>query len=64
MEAEPHKRRMALWRTDARLSPTSVRNVMRQIERLAEIDDLNEPDGALYGLVLGFYPRANGEPEQ
>ena len=64
MEAEPHDRRMALWMTQTRLSPKSVRKVMRQIERLAEIDDLNEPDGALYGLVLGFYPRANGETEQ
>ena len=59
MEAEPHRRRMALSLTRVRLSPASVRKVMRQIERLAEIDDLEEPDGSPYGLVLGFYPRAD-----
>ena len=52
------RRRAALWATRARLSPTSVKKVMRLIEKLADIDDLEEPEGSDYGLVLAFYPRA------
>ena len=55
------RRRAALWATRARLSPASVKKVMRLIEKLADIDDLDEPDGADYGLVLAFYPRASNE---
>ncbi len=63
MQAEPHRRRMALTLTQARLSPASVRKVMRQIERLVEVDDLDDPDGKSYGLIVGFYPRADEGPE-
>lgn len=57
--AETAKRgRMALWATHARLSPASVRRVQRMVERLAAMDELEEPDGAEYGLVVAFYPRA------
>ncbi len=52
------QRRMRLWASHARLSPASVRKVMRQIEKLAEIEDLEDPTGTEYGLFLGFYPRA------
>ena len=55
------ERRMALWATHARLSPASVRKVQRLVERLAAMDDLEEPDGADYGLVVAFYPRASEE---
>ena len=51
------QRRMALWATHARLSPASVKKVMRLIKKLNEIDDLEEPGGSAYGLVVAFYPR-------
>jgi DNA-binding transcriptional ArsR family regulator len=51
-------RTMALWASHARLSPASVRKVQRLVERLAAMDDLEEPDGIDYGLVVAFYPRA------
>ena len=61
LEAEDdEQRRMRLWATHARLSPASVRKVQRMVERLAAMDDLEEPDGAEYGLVVAFYPRASG----
>ncbi len=52
---------MAMWASHARLSPASVRKVMRQIEKLAEIDELEEPGGTDYGLVLAFYPRVTDD---
>jgi hypothetical protein len=55
---EFERRRVALWASHARLSPASIRKVMRLLERLADIDDLEEDDGADYGLVVAFYPRA------
>jgi DNA-binding transcriptional ArsR family regulator len=55
---ERERRRMGLWATHARLSPASVRKVQRLVERLADIDDLEDPQGADYGLVVAFYPRA------
>ena len=59
MSAEDfERRRMRLSASHARLSPASVKKVMRLIEKLDEIDDLDEADGAHYGLVLAFYPRA------
>jgi len=59
MSAEDfERRRMRLSASHARLSPASVKKVMRLIEKLDEIDDLDEADGADYGLVLAFYPRA------
>lgn len=57
-EEEFERRRVALWASRARLSPASAAKVMRLIQRLADIDDLEEPDGTEYGLVLAFYPRA------
>jgi DNA-binding transcriptional ArsR family regulator len=50
--------RMAIWATHARLGPASVRKVQRLVERLAAMDDLEEHDGADYGLVVAFYPLA------
>lgn len=58
------RRRMTLSFGHARLSPDSVRKVMRQIERLAELDDLDDAGGAEYGLVIGFYPRAGMEHDR
>ena len=52
------QRRMQLSASRARLSPASVRKVMRQIEKLAAIEDLEDPKGTDYGLFLGFYPRS------
>lgn len=53
------ERRMAFWGTHARLSPASVRKVVRLLERLAEIDDRDEPEGQHYGLLVAFYPRTD-----
>lgn len=46
-----------LWATNTRLSPASVRKVQRLIERLREFDDADDPGGAEFGLLVGFYPR-------
>ena len=59
--ADQERRRMGVWATHARLSPASVRKVQRLVERLADMDDLEDPDGADYGLVVAFYPRAAEE---
>ena len=59
LTAEEHEqRRMRLSASHVRLSPASVRRVQRLIERLAAVDDLEEPEGTDYGLVVAFYPRA------
>ena len=55
---DPTRKRMGLWASHARLSPKSVKRVMRLVEQLAEIDTDEDPDGDEYGLLLGFYPRA------
>jgi DNA-binding transcriptional ArsR family regulator len=55
---DPARRRMGLWASHTRLSPASVKKVMRLVERLAEIDELEDPDGQEYGLLVGFYPRS------
>jgi DNA-binding transcriptional ArsR family regulator len=55
----PSPRSMAIWTGSARLSPASVRKVLRQIKRLAEFDERDEPDGTDYGFIVGFYPRAD-----
>jgi DNA-binding transcriptional ArsR family regulator len=59
--ADRERRRMGLWATHARLSTASLRKVQRLVERLADMDDLEDPDGADYGLVVAFYPRAPEE---
>ena len=51
---------MALWASHVRLSPAGVKKVMRQIERLADVDELEDADGNDYGLVMAFYPRPTG----
>lgn len=56
---DPKRKRMGLWATHARLSPASVKRVMRLVEKLAEVDTDEDPDGAEYGLLVGFYPRAS-----
>jgi DNA-binding transcriptional ArsR family regulator len=57
-EQEPDQRRLAIALSHARLSPASVRKLMRQISKLAQIEDLDEAGGDPYGLVIGFYPRS------
>jgi len=54
---DPKRKRMGVWASHARLSPASVKRVMRLIEKLAEIDTDQDPDGAEYGLLVGFYPK-------
>jgi predicted ArsR family transcriptional regulator len=55
---DPRRKRMGLWATHARLSPKSVKRVMRLVEQLAEVDTDQAADGDEYGILLGFYPRA------
>lgn len=55
---DPKRKRMGLWTTHARLSPASVKRVMRLVGQLAEVDTDQDPDGQEYGLLIGFYPRA------
>jgi DNA-binding transcriptional ArsR family regulator len=62
--SDPARRRMALSATHVRLSPASVRKVMRQIERLAQLDDLDDETGSHYGFLIAFYPRTNGDPDR
>lgn len=56
---DPKRKRMGVWATHARLSPASVKRVMRLVEKLAEIDADDDPTGEEYGLLVGFYPRAS-----
>jgi DNA-binding transcriptional ArsR family regulator len=56
-EQEPERRRMTLSFSHARLSEKSIRKLMRQVQKLASVDDLEESGGIPYGLVVGFYPR-------
>jgi hypothetical protein len=37
---------------------------MRLIERLREFDDVNDPDGVEFGLLVGFYPRATRDADR
>jgi DNA-binding transcriptional ArsR family regulator len=55
---DPQRQRMGLWATHARLSPASVKRVMRLIAKLNEIDSTHDPEGDEYGLLVGFYPRS------
>ena len=57
-KTERKRSRMSLSMTHARLSPKSVRRVMRMVEQLNAIDESPDADGEDYGLVIGFYPRA------
>ena len=61
---DPKRKRMGLWATNARLSPTSVKRVMRLVEKLSAIDTDQDADGAEYGLLVGFYPRAPKEHDR
>ena len=45
---------MTLSFSHARLSPGSIHKLMRQVEKLSQVDDLEEADGDPYGLVVGF----------
>jgi DNA-binding transcriptional ArsR family regulator len=55
---DPQRKRMGLWATHARLSPANVKRVMRLVEKLAQVDLDQDPEGAEYALLVGFYPRA------
>jgi DNA-binding transcriptional ArsR family regulator len=55
---DPKRHRLGLWASHTRLSPANLKRVMRLIEKLAEVGEIDDPDGAEYGLVVGFYPRA------
>ncbi len=55
---DPRRQRMGVWGTHARLSPASVKRVMRLVQKLADIDTDEDADGDEYGLLVGFYPRA------
>ena len=57
-EDDPKRRRMTLSFSHARLSAASLRKLMRQMEKLARIDDDSGADTVPYGLVVGLYPRA------
>lgn len=59
---DPNRRRMGLSASHARLSPASVKRVMRLIEKLGQVDLDQDPDGEEYGLLVGFYPRVTKVP--
>jgi DNA-binding transcriptional ArsR family regulator len=61
---DPKRHRMGLWASHARLSPSSVKRVMRLVEKLAEAGDNDDPDGTEYGLLVGFYPRATKDTDR
>jgi DNA-binding transcriptional ArsR family regulator len=61
---DPKRHRMGLWASHARLSPANVKRVMRLIEKLAEAGENDDPDGADYGLIVGFYPRATKDSDR
>lgn len=66
VEGDPKRKSMGLWATNARLSPKSVKRVMRLVRQLAEVDsdpDAGE-DAAEYGLIVGFYPRGTQETDR
>jgi DNA-binding transcriptional ArsR family regulator len=63
-QSGPGRRRMALQMTHARLTPAQVRRVMKLIEKLGVIDQEQDPEGADYGLVIGFYPRVDKEKDR
>lgn len=56
---DPKRKRMRLSATTARLSPASVKRVMRLIDKLSDIDTNQDAGGDEYGLLVGFYPRAS-----
>jgi DNA-binding transcriptional ArsR family regulator len=58
LEDEDRARSLALWAGGARLSRASAKRVIRMIEKLAAVDEQDDPDGTHYGLLVGFYPRA------
>jgi DNA-binding transcriptional ArsR family regulator len=62
--AHSQRRGYGLWATNTRLSPAKARKVMRLIERLREFDDVNDPDGVEFGLLVGFYPRATRDADR
>jgi DNA-binding transcriptional ArsR family regulator len=57
-DAGPDARRMALSLSHTRLSAASARKVMRLVERLVAMGDLDDPEGTEYGFLIGFYPKA------
>ena len=57
-EREDTSRSLALWLGSARLSRANAKRVIRLVERLAAVDEHEDPDGTEYGLLVGFYPRA------
>jgi DNA-binding transcriptional ArsR family regulator len=59
-ERDDTARSLALWLGGARLSRQNAKRVVRLIERLAAIDQHEDPEGTDYGLLVGFYPRAPG----
>ncbi len=61
---DPKRHRMGLWAGHARLSPTSVKRVMRLVERLADASEHDDLDGTEYGLLVGFYPRITNDSDR
>lgn len=61
---DPKRHRMGLWASHARLSPANVKKVMRLLQRLSEAGETDDPDGAEYGLLVGFYPRATNDTDR
>ena len=55
---DPKRDRLGLWSSHVRLSPANVKRVVRLVEKLAEAGEIEDPGGAEYGLLVGFYPRA------
>ena len=61
---DPSRHRMGLWASHARLSPANAKRVIRLLEKLAEAGETDDPEGAEYGLLVSFYPRAPKGPDR
>jgi hypothetical protein len=47
-----------------RLSPANLKRVARLVEKLADAGEIDDPDGAGYGLIVGFYPRVSKDTDR
>jgi len=61
---DPKRHRLGLWSSHVRLSPANLKRVARLVEKLADAGEIDDPDGAGYGLIVGFYPRVSKDTDR